>query len=100
MSSESLNNSINEDGFLNDVNNDPPLNAVRIGENNEQIGPGEEDGVIDEQISIQDLAQRIEGLARPMQDRDSVLFERINTLEKTAPADHNRLLQAPLMQGR
>ena len=84
MSSESLNNSINQDGFLNDVNNDPPLNAVRVGGNDEQDGPGEEDVVIDEQISIQDLAQRIEGSARSIKDRDNVLFERIITLEQNS----------------
>ena len=100
MSNESLNNSIDETGFLNDVNNDPPLNAVRVGGNDEQDGPGEENVVIDEQISIQDLVQRIECLARTLQKSDPVFLRELQRWNKTAHADHNRQLQAPQMQGQ
>ena len=83
MNNDNLNNSFNEEALLNDVNNDPPLAAIRVGGNDEQDGPGEEN-VFDEQISIQDLVQWIEGLARSIQDRDNVLFERITTLEQNS----------------
>ena len=83
MSNEDLNDStIDETTFLNAMSNDPPLNAVHIGANDETNGPNQNGSVENEQLSIQDLAQRMDILVRQMQSRDAVLFERISTLEQ------------------
>ena len=82
MNNDNLNNSSNENELLNDFNKDPPL-AVHVGGINEQNGPQEEN-VIDEQISIQDLVRQIDGLRRSLQDHDNILFDRITTLEQNS----------------
>ena len=73
MNNDNLNNSFNENELLNDVNIDPALPIVPAGGNNEQGGPHNENGVI-EQVSIQDLVQRINGLAQSLEDRANVLL--------------------------
>ena len=83
MDSYNLTNSFNENELLNDVSIDPTLPAVPTRGNNEQGEQNNENGVI-EQVSIQDLVQRINGLAQSLENRDNVLFERIATLEQNS----------------
>ena len=83
MNNDNLNNSFDENALLNNENVDPTLPIVPVGGNNEQGGPHGENGVI-EQVSIQDLVQRINGLTQLLEDRDSVLFERLATLEQNS----------------
>ena len=83
MNNGNLDNAFNENEILNDVNNDPALPIVPVGGNNEQGGPNDENGVI-EQVSIQDLVQRINSLAQSLEDRDNVLFGRLASLEQNS----------------
>ena len=83
MDNDNLNNSFNENELLNDANIDPPLPIVPAGGNNEQGGPNNENGVI-EQVSIQDLVQRINVLTQSLEDRDNILFGRLATLERNS----------------
>ena len=85
MSNENLNeSSVDETAFLYDMSNDPPLNAVHIGLNDGLNDPNQNGSVENEQLSIQDLAQRMDILTRQLQSRDAVLFERISTLEQNS----------------
>ena len=73
MDSSDLNNSFNENELLNDANIDPTLPVVPAGGNNEQGGQDGENGVI-EQVSIQDLVQRMNVLTQSMEARDDILL--------------------------
>ena len=89
MSNEGLNDStIDETAFLNAMSSDPPLYAVHIGPNDELNGPNQNGRVENEQLSIQDLAQRMDYLTRQLESRDAVLFERINTLARITIVNH------------
>ena len=83
MDSDNLNNSFNENELLNDVNIDPTLPAVPAGGNNEQGGQNDENGVI-EQVSIQDLVQRMNVLTQSMEARDDILLRRLAALEQNS----------------
>ena len=83
MNNDNLNNSFDENALLNDENVDPTLPIVPVGGNNEQGGPHDENGVI-EQVSIRDLVQRKNGLAQSLEDRDNALFGRLATLEQNS----------------
>ena len=83
MNNDNLNNSFDENSLLNNENVDPALPIVLVGGNNEQANPLSENGVI-EQVSIQYLVQRINGLTQLLEDRDNVLFERLATLEQNS----------------
>ena len=55
MNDEGLNDSnVDETVFLNGISNDPPLDAVHVGTDNGPNGPGLNDRVENEQMSIQD----------------------------------------------
>ena len=84
MNNESLNDSnVDPTDFL-DGTSDPPLNAVHLGTTNRLNGNNGNNGVGGEQIGIRDLAERMEEIMQRMNDRDAVIFERINSLEQNS----------------
>ena len=83
MEGDSQNNSFDENNLLNDANVDPVLPAVHIGGNGEQNEQNNENGVI-EQMSIQELVQRMNTLTQSMEDRDVILLRRLAALEQNS----------------
>ena len=83
MDSDNQNNSFDENALLNYASIDPTLPAVHIGGNNEQEEQNNENGVI-EQVSIQDLVERINALTLSMEARDNILLGRLATLERNS----------------
>ena len=83
MDSDNQNNSFDENALLNDASIDPTLPAVHVGGNNEQDEQNNENGVI-EQVSIQDLVQRMNALTQSMEARDDILLRRLSALEQNS----------------
>ena len=84
MNNEELNNSnVDPTEFLNETS-DPPLNAIHVGTNNGLNECNGNNSVGSEQIGIRDLAERMDEIMRQMNDRDAVIFERINSLEQNS----------------
>ena len=83
MDSDNQNNSFDENALLNDASVDPILPAVHVGGNNEQDEQNNENGVI-EQVSIQDLVQRMNTLTQSMEARDVILLRRLSALEQNS----------------
>merc|ERR1712122_139279 len=83
MDSDNQNNSFDENALLNGAGIDPTLPAVHIGGNNEQEEQNNENGVI-EQVSIQDLVQRMNVLTQSMEAHDDILLRRLAALEQNS----------------
>ena len=81
MSNEGENHPFDVDNLLNNVNADPILPAVHVGENDAHYESNNGNGV-NEQTGIQELLQQLNALTQSLDDRDAELQRRLNALEQ------------------
>ena len=86
MSNEGENHPFDVDNLLNNVNADPILPAVHVGENDahNELNDGNS---VNEQTGIQELLQQLNALTQSLDDRDAELQRRLTPWNKSARAD-------------